>query len=260
MRDCDRDFLEKCRKVDFSAESKNFEANLSALVAKADNKNEERVYMKNRTFRKPLVAAVVALAVLSVSAVAFAGPIWRQIETRIVQGEQYVEHFAIYESADGYTMGTMHIDHNASVPIVVEVEGELQVLSDRHAFADLDEAISHLDIENPLLPTYLPEGFAFYEAVFPVSPVRNPQEIGAATFLIVSYSGGENELRLMISYYPEEWGFPIWSGNMIELEIGGSPAKYGDGMLGVKINDTLYSFSGTGFTMEQLVQIAESLR
>ena len=258
MSDSDKDFLEKCRKIDFSAESKNFEANLAALLG--GKKTEERVNMKRFSAKKIVIAAAIAVLALSGTVLA-ASPMWRPVETAIIQGEQYVEHFSVYESDEGYTMGLLTLtDTNSgtSEAVVAEIDGRREVIADRHAFDNLDEALSHLNIpQGIMLPAVLPYGFEFAEAAFPVSPVRHPDEYGVGRFLIVDYTGGEALLRLMASYYPAEWGLPVWAEAMTELEILGHPAKYGGGMLGFIINDVMYTLNGLDF--DGLVAVAESL-
>ena len=70
--------------------------------------------MKNtKKIKRPVAVAVTIAATLPLSVAAFAaGQIWRQLETRIIQGEQYVEHFKRWVSEDGYLIeGSLSIEN-----------------------------------------------------------------------------------------------------------------------------------------------------
>lgn len=247
----DKEFLAKCRSIDFSDEIPSFEK----------IKNEESIKMK-KTKKLSVAIAAAAIAVMLIPVGVFAaGPIWRYLETRIIAGEGYVNHFSVAETDDGY-ISSLHMDFDAEGPIVAEIEGETVVLLDRHDFDDLHEAISHLAVENPRLPTYLPDGFVFDRATFNVSPIRNPEQEGSANSMDIHYVNGDNALRLSIMYYPEEWGGMIWSLDLEEVEVNGYHGLIGAGMMSLQIGDTLYLFDyyNSGLDRGQLVVIAEALR
>ena len=211
-----------------------------------------------RRFKKSFAVIAAVVAILSFSAIAVAaGPIWRYLETRVVQGE--VNQFFVKESEYGIVTG-IEMDWNSDGPIVVEVDGELQVILDRSHFDSIEEALVHLAIDSPLLPTYLPEGFVFERATFNVCPIRNPQEFIATRMLDIFYSDGQSQIRFSISHYPEEWGMPMWYGNQEDISINGNSGAIGNNMLGVQINDVMYSIDSADLEDKQLIKIAESLR
>ena len=258
---CDRDeLLEKCRKVDFSAESLNYDKNLEALKSKLAKIDEESLDMKNtKKIRRSMVVAASLAATLSLSVAAFAAaPLWRQLETRITQGEQYVEHFERWVSEDGATMGASSIDPDASVPIIIEVDGEEELIMDIHHFDNLNEALSLLAVDDPMLPSYLPEGFTFQRATFSISPIRNPENPYAANSVNIVYSNDKgSEIQLLISYYPAEWGGMSIGGE--EITINGHRGEDAGGWMFVHPEDTLYSLSSRDVDSSVLIRIAESL-
>ena len=88
---------------------------------------EERYTMKTKKIRKPMVVAAAVVATLSLSVVAFAQPIWQVVQTRVIEGEQYVEDFTMMVSDDGATiMGSVLIgnEDGGIGRVVVEIDGE----------------------------------------------------------------------------------------------------------------------------------------
>lgn len=257
----EKSLLEKCRRIDFSANSTSQEKTLEVLQSKLKNFREGEIHMKetNKRFRKPvaIVAALVAILSLSVIAVA-AGPVIRYLETRVLQGEDYVS-MLVAKEGENWSMVGIEISENATGPIIVEIDGEMVVVMDRRVFYDLDEALSHLAVDSPMLPTYIPEGFTFENATFNICPINNPNQVGTRN-LDINYRDGQNQLRISISYRPEEWGMPMWIGDQREIEINGNKAGIGGGILAVQSNDTMYLIDSAGLEEEQLIRIAESLR
>jgi hypothetical protein len=255
----DEDFMAKCRNIDFSADSQNYEENLEALKGKLIQTFEEERHMKkNRRFS---IAVAAVLAAIMIPAVAFAaGPAWRCLEITFIQGEEHVTHFSMrVNDEENIAISEIEMDRNAQGPIIAEVDGMRMLLQDTHRFYDLDEALIHLYVTNPKFPAYLPEGFAFYRAEFPVSPIRNPGAPGS-TMLDIFYSDGQKELRLNIAYFP--WGTSLnWADNLIDVDINGLTARYdGDGRLGLEFGSTAYLLHSRDLPLEQLIRIAESLQ
>jgi len=248
----DKEFLERCRDVDFSAESMNYEKNLKALRAKLIN--EENPTMK-KAMKMPFVVAATLVVVLSFSVVALAATAWRYLDTRIIEGEEYVSNFVVKESEDGnYQIWGVEIDENASGPIIAEVDGDEIVLLDAHHYDDLDEALARLEatLGTTKMPANLPDGFTFEQATYHAN----------VTALNISYMYGEQELGVRISYYPEEWGIPVWSGSFELVEVNGFNGKTGGGSLWVQVGDVSYMFDGynSDLDYDQLIEIAESLQ
>jgi len=71
--DSDDALMAKCKAVDFSAESANYDKNLEILKGKLTQINEERCTMKGiKKIRKPFAILVAVIAVLAMSAATFA--------------------------------------------------------------------------------------------------------------------------------------------------------------------------------------------
>jgi len=247
----DNEFLNKCREIDFSAESVNCEKNLDALKSKLTN--EERFAM-NRIKKMPVAVAAALAIVLSLSVVALAATAWRYLDTRIIQGEEYVRSFTVVEGNDGSQIWGMEIDPDATGPIVAEVDGERVVLLDAHHYDDLYAALARLaaTLGNTKMPAYLPDGFTFEQATYHAN----------ANALNISYIFGEQELGVRIMHYPEEWGIPQWSETFELIEINGFNGKAGGGSLWLQVGDVSYMLDGFNSNLDygHLIRIAESLQ
>ena len=257
--------------------SQEFDRPSPELVHKLKHKlSEEKHSVINKRIIKPSIAiAAVLIATLSLSVVAFGEPVWRYLQTRIVEGGQYVEDFFLKESDDGFIRGGMtpaeDLEDGGIGRLVVEVEGELQVWSDPLTLTDLDKALSLFPgPETPMLPTYLPEGFAFESARFSICPINNPDVEGAGGQLFLTYGDGEQGFTIEIRKHSEEWGFDIWSSDIEEITINGRDAIIGDGALSVQASSgirhtfmtwpMLTGSAGSDFGDDVLIRMAESLR
>jgi len=233
------------------------------LKSKLDNK--ERYPMKNKRIFKPAVAiAAVLITTMSLSIVAFGDQIWRPLQTRVVEGEQHVEHLSLKISEDGFTMGTMQMAEGAQDErVVVEVEGELQVWQDPLILTSLSEAVAlFAGDEVPMLPTYLPEGFTFERARFSICPVNNADIEYAGGQLMIFYSNGDESFILEIRKQHERYGFDYWGGNLEEITINGRTALIGDGGLSVHTSSQIRNtfFNAHNIDDETLIRMAESFR
>jgi len=261
----DNEFLEKCREVNFSAESVNCEKNLEALKGKLINRER---FVMNRIRKIPIAAATIAI-VLSLSVVALAATAWRYLDTRIIQGEEYVQNFVARESDDGTLEVRWELDPNASGPIVAEIEDGRVVIEDRNRsiFEDLDEALSILAIDNPMIPAYLPEGFAFDHAFFRDDPIKTPDHPTAAKELNIIYSFGQNILQFTIAERDGMvWDIEAerdgvdWDIDLEEIEVNGYHGLIGGNGLSLQVGNTMYFFSSMSMSYEQLIEIARSLQ
>ena len=241
-----------------------------ALIRKLKNDlNKERYSMKNKRAMRFSVAVAAALIVtLSLSFVAFGDPVWRRLQTRVVEGEQYISEVIVKVSDDGIIMGgIVPGEDGGSGRVVVEVDGELQVWRDPLILTDLDEALGLFrGEETPMLPTYLPEGFVFESAKFFVCPISNPEVEHAGTQLFLTFGDGEQDFSLVITNNPEEWGIAVW-GAVEEITINGRDALVGSGGLSVQATAyTKYHFSinmlsgGSDLDYDTLIRMAESLQ
>ncbi|MCL2574453.1 MAG: DUF4367 domain-containing protein [Defluviitaleaceae bacterium] len=248
------DFLAMCKSIDPSAEIDR-EKNLAEIKNRLSIDEERIIMMKKRKFRKPAIAVAVLIGLLSLSAATYAAVVWRDLDTRIIQGEEYVNSFTVQESSDGsYQVWGMEIDPNATSPIIAEVDGEQIVLLDTHDYDDLNTALARLSatIGNVMIPAYIPNGFVFDNATYHAN----------VSSLDIRYSFGELGFRMSIMLYPEEWGIPMWSGTFEDIEINGLNGRYGEGMLWLQVGDIAYTFDGyhADLSLDQLIQIAESLQ
>jgi|GEM_PF-5474349 len=249
----DNEYLAEYRNIDFSAESVNMEKNLVILKEKLSKKPYRRL-------RPSLALVAVLITTLSLSVIAFGDQAWRYLQTRVIEGEEFVAEFFVREAADGSTVESGIIvgatPEAFSARIVVEVDGQKQVISDRRIFYDLDEALGHLALDNVLLPVYLPESLTFEKAVFLVCPIDNPQELGSKT-LTLHYTGMHSvhnlpiDLHLMIMYYPLEWT----ESSIYAEELW--PGRYSVNMFS---GGVAYHLSSNYLGREELISFAEAMR
>jgi len=228
--------------------------------------------MKNRKFVKPSMAVVAALiAALSISVVAFAAApvVWRYLDTRVIQGEGFVNHFSVRvaEVADDEELSIFQIEIDSEAlaaadggAVIVEIDGESMVILDNLHFDNIDDALNLLAIDNALTPGFLPDGFMFEQAVFPVNPITHPNEFRAARHMYVDYSNGADNIRFQISAWDSDWGISVFSANQEDILINGNAGAIADGMAVVLIDDVLYMIDGLSLTREELIRVAESLQ
>jgi len=205
------EFLAKCRNIDPSAEIDRAK-NLEHIKLRLIEEEEKLNMMKPNRLKKPSVVAAALVAVLSLSVVAYAAApaIWRHFDTGVVQGEEFVTDFFVAEidMPDGTTSVGMAIDvdreaHQAADggAIILEVDGEEWVYLDELHFDNLDDGLALLQIDNLLLPSYLPQGFAFDRLTFPVNPLEHTYMLGimpAAENAFIYFRNGGNSIQLQV--------------------------------------------------------------
>jgi len=221
---------------------------------------KERNDMKKRRFTKPMVVAAALAAALSMSMVVFAAQSgWRPLQTRVIEGD--VE-FSLKVSEDG-TSQIMSMSRGYSGRVVVEIEGEEQVISDPLIIDNLNEAVALFRGYNPMAPAYLPNGFVFENAEFFINPITNPDVENAGTSMVVTYSNSVDEVRLFITHFEEEGDFLFyWDSGLIEINIGDNSGHIGSSGLNLQIGNAVYFFSilDNSITQDDLIRMAESLR
>jgi len=205
------DFLAKCKSIDPSAEVDRIK-NLAAIKNRLLKEEEQYIMLTNKKIRRPAIAAVLLTCILSLSVAVYAAApiVWRYFDTRVIQGGEFVNDFFVGEVdlPDGTTSigGNINIDREAleaagGGAVIVEVDGEEWVILDELHLNNLEEALALLEIETPLLPQYLPKGFAFSSFVFPVNPLLHEKASGSiisAEFAYIYYSDGNDTIRLQI--------------------------------------------------------------
>ena len=227
---------------------------------------KERYNMGNRKIMKFSVAVAASLiVVLSLSFVAFGDPVWTRLQTRVLEGNVEV---TMKVSDDGITAGTVVTmttiegEMGSDGRIVVEVDGEIQVWQDPLVLYDLDEALALFPgDERPVMPTYLPEGFAFERARFTICPINNDLE-HAGGQLMITFSNGEESFMLEVRRQHERYGFDIW-GAVEEITINGRDALVGSGGLSIhtspEVRNTFLA-SSADLDDATLIRMAESLQ
>jgi len=270
-------FLAKCKSIDPSVEvdrKKNLEAIQNRIL-----KEEQSAMLKNKKIRRPVVAAAVIAAVLSISAVAYAAmpAIWRHFDTAVVQGEEFVNELVVAEVdiPDGTTsvFFDINIDEEAleaadGAPIVIEVDGEEWVYLDELHFDNLEDGLALLQLD-VLLPTYLPEGFSFSRFTFPVNPNNHRYMMGvlpAAQQAIIHYvNEAGDSIVIQIGAVSPDTMLGV-SERSQSLTINGKAARLGTGFDGVSSlsvlhNGILYGIwpENDGVTSYDLVRMAESM-
>lgn len=206
------DFLAKCKNLDPSADvdrEKGRIAIKNRLLLEKGNVNMR----KNKRMRRPAFVAAVLAIMLSVSAVVYATvpAIWRHFDTRVVQGEEFVDDFwmAEIDMPDGTTSvgGGLAINREALEAagggvIIVEVDGEEWVMLDELHLDNLEDGLTLLQLD-ALLPEFLPEGFAFSKLTFPVNPKNHDYMAGtlrAAGRASIEFVSGNDIIYLQIGY------------------------------------------------------------
>lgn len=213
------EFLAKCRNIDPSAEIDRAK-NLEHIKLRLIEEEEKLIMIKPNRLKKPSVVAAALVAVLSLSVVAYAAApaIWRHFDTGVVQGEEFVTDFFVAEidMPDGTTSVGMGIDvdreaHQAAGGgvIILEVDGEEWVYLDELHFDNLDDGLALLQIDNLLLPGYLPQGFAFDRLTFPVNPNYHTYRLGtlpAAENAFIYFRNGDSSIQMQVGSWDSNVG------------------------------------------------------
>ena len=220
------DFLAKCRSIDPSAEVDRGK-NLDAIKTRLKKEEEQNIMSKNKKFRRPAVAAALLAGLLSLSIAVYAAApaIWRYFDTRVVQGEEFVNNFFMGEidMPDGTTSVGIGVDIDREAleaagggAVIVEVDGKEWVVLDELYFDNLEDGMALLQLDNALIPRYLPEGFSFSRFIFPVNPNNHQYSLGnlpAAESARVYFSNAYgDEIRLQIGNMPDDHTLGVLDG------------------------------------------------
>ena len=230
---------------------------------------KERLVVKKRRFTKPSVLVAVAIiTVLSLSAVAFAAvpAIMRQLETRVIHGEQFVNYFSEYTDGE-FTVSGIEIDFDALEAaedrlIVVEVDGVTRIISDELHLDSLDEAIGLMVMDNILTPSFMPAGFVFERATITINPLVHSVDTGAGTHMFADFSRRDENIRVQFTQWDTAWGMSVFSSDQVDIVINGHQAAMGGGVVAMIANDIMYIISineDATVTQDELIAIAESL-
>ncbi|MDR2167454.1 MAG: DUF4367 domain-containing protein [Clostridiales bacterium] len=245
-----------------------------ALLSKIKD-GESGASIRSTRFRKPSLAFAVTLAVvLTLSAATFAAApaIIRYFDARIISGQEFVNDFRPIESEDGINrffiveLNEEAIDYAGSGTITAYMEGWGEiVLFDVLRLFDLDEALSLLDVENPLIPSYLPEGFAFRHATFFRNPITNPGHPVAARNLLITFSNEDEHIYFRIRRWTSGVIEPGTADphrsdpHRTEITINGHAGGVFGGRLSLEVDDVIYDIVGP-LSKDQLIKMAESMQ
>jgi len=250
----DDDFLAMCKSIDPSVEVDR-KKNLESIRNKLSKEEEKTIMIKNKKIRKPAVVAAVLIAVMSISAVAYAAApaVWRLFDTQVIQGEEFVTDFFVGEVdlPDGTTSigGAIDVDREAleaagGGAVIVEVDGEEWVYLDELHLDSLEDGLALLQLENLLLPSYLPEGFSFSRFTFPVNPNNHEYRLGvlpSAKQAYVYFSNGSDTIHIQIGYASGlTLGTVYWAGQQA-VTINGNDAVLVSGSLSNEESERLES-------------------
>ncbi|MCL2234962.1 MAG: DUF4367 domain-containing protein, partial [Defluviitaleaceae bacterium] len=238
-----KDFIEKIKQIDFSAQAANKEARLSQLKIKAEeaevikpklyvngepyHKQEEAPENKWRKFGNA-IAGFLVIAALSVGG--YFG--WQFIDNIRPQDQEHQVATNGYFTTSNGTEGR---------------------------YDDLMEALMNFPVTTIRLPTYIPERFVFYSAVVDsfgsTSPFPN-----TLYSLTITYKYGDAFLYIEILAPVEHLNI---GGDVEDLEINGLPAFIGieGNVIIFNMDDIQYSISTRidGATREEIIRIAESI-
>ena len=203
------DFLAKCKKLDPSS-GIDFDKNRAAIKSRLEE--EQFTMYRPISLKKMAVIAAVLVGILSLSVAAYAAApaIWRHLDTQVIEGEEFINDFWVAEidMPDGTTSigSNISIDHEAleaagGGAVIVEVDGEEWVVLDELTMDNMEDGLALLELENPMLPSFIPEGFVFDRFTFPVDPSRHQFRMGtipAAEHAAVYFTNNDDTIRLQL--------------------------------------------------------------
>lgn len=291
-----KDFLDKCKSVDFSEHSKNKDKILETLCENFNGNVKEEIIMNNRKpKRKTMVAASLAAALIVTSGTVFATgfdkviktyvlgdyskhiqeeittpiPVPKELEGKVFDDKgsalKEVKRDIPFFNADGKRVDIIK-DKSGKYSLITEEEALAQnekeaAKMDFVTFTDLKEASSYFitDIVNP---TYLPQGYAFEEVQFyGDSKEKMKKGKDGDKYMDIHYSNGKENITCMIRYMDEETAYEISSSGKIEEKmINGNKALIHENSLTILIGDVEYAFYADDVSMDELIKVAESLK
>lgn len=286
-----KDFIEKCRKINFSDESINQEKNLEILKTKLLNIDKERDSTMNKKIRKPIALVAVVASLLCLSMVVYGQELVRIIKT--VTLGNYAQYNVVDDLRDtnplpenlvgqlfdkdgkvltSYPKKTAMYDVNGQ-EMRVYIDGEVAKIATVEEyekmhdfktvdFYDIKEAQSYF-ICDILMPTYLPNGYSFKNISFYAdSKEKLSTEEGANKYMNVYYSNGKDEIYSQVRYMDEETAFGSSASETIQkTKINGHDVVIDGNGLDIQIGDVMYMFfANENLNVDELVKIAESLK
>ena len=156
-------FMAKCKSMDFSVESANYDKNLEILKGKLADINEERCSMnKVKRIRKPFAILAAVIAIMAMSAAALATtPALRNRAVRAVQHECGSITVSMTVDAEE-TSGSIRVTQESDGVLVMERDGVREIINVYNA-ADLcpDDELVHGFIMNPGRMPF--DGYTLYD-------------------------------------------------------------------------------------------------
>ncbi|GHU51476.1 hypothetical protein AGMMS49975_04990 [Clostridia bacterium] len=229
------EFLEKCRQVDFSAESEHKREILEKILNKREN-----IKMKKIGKKGTLVIAAAAVLVCA-SAFVYGG-------LRIFKTEK-VGDYAAYTAAE---------ETNNKDTSDISVTTRVNETAGGNYFKSLDD--KKYFITEALLPSYLPSGYAFDAIEYFGDPTKS-DDPNVNKFMNLHYKNGDDEIIVMVRYMDESTAFEFVSnGDVTKIDINGNEAVQTANKLDIEINGVMYMLYGNDSVgADELVKIAQSL-
>ncbi|MCL2372533.1 MAG: hypothetical protein FWC78_03930 [Defluviitaleaceae bacterium] len=237
MKRLNEGFLEKCRGVDFSADC-DIEQGLMAIKTKL----QKETFMNKRRLRKPFTMEAIVAALMIITGVA------------VVMGNWYLQREVIFMRGDGTILNPEDGPFVTTGGAEVRVEGsdEVFIIEVVAQDATLEDALGHFPLENPLLPSYMPEGFVLHEAEL------STEDDWVA--LTISYTDGDGFIFIVISSWDSEWGLPTFSPYQEEIEINGRPAVIWDGIVRIVYGNMMYAVNSVRVDEAVRMAVAQGLK
>ncbi len=292
LDDQSKQFLEQCKKVDFSSESVNREKNLEALKIKLKQIEREGEIKMNKKLKKPFAAVAIAATVVCFSIAAYGDELVRIVKSITVG--QYANYYVIEDNRDPKAIpipqdikgqvfdkdgnelvyfpenGILYDESGKEVKIVYD-DGKTRIMTDDEAkkvqksetfeVRSIEEGLSYF-ITDALMPKYLPKGYAFDRMEYyrdPANKEENKQ--GSNKYINIYYSNGKDEIYSQVRYMDEETAFGTSvSKDVKRVNINGYEAIIDGKMLDIQIGDVMYMIFDNGtLGHEELIKIAQSL-
>ena len=251
-------FLEECRKIDFSADSANRERNLEMLKMKQLYIEEEREIVMKKKMRKPIMVVIAAVvSLLCLSMVVYGDELMESFKG--VEFSNFFYYATDLELEDGEAGGGIEITrvggYGVHKPAVSAVYGGVLV-------EDLQEAQSYF-FGDFLVPSYLPEGYAYETVKFDVANEENvAAKTDASKYMTMYFYNGKDRISINVRYLDETSGVVIGGGKYYqEITINGRKAVLDAGGLSTQIGDVMYWMAvGEEMDVQEVIRMVESMK
>lgn len=253
--------LEKLLRTDFSNEAHHKQETLNGLLETIENGSQvqqhERMYkvMKKRKTAGILAACLVVL--LSVTALAFGGDIFRS--AKVITVGEYAR-YNLMGRTQRLPITSEQAGKSVDKKSIVPKTNAQQIEDGRYTIIESKEDVRQYTMFDFKTPSYIPDGYELVTYIMFNS--KNGQPYTNSKYLGVEYKNENGDvIYCQLRYMDEETAFEMSAGsNAGKVNINGYEAVLSDENIAIEIDSILYMFDNGIIGRDELIKIATSLQ